>query len=85
MGALPAAVVAPCGRAERAGAHCARGRCAQVAPLGLWLVLQTGTLASLRVELAAKTDEFRQRLKNGEDVNGPLLEEAFAVVREAAW
>ena len=36
-------------------------------------------------ELQAKTDEFRERLKNGEDINGPLLEEAFAVVREAAW
>ena len=36
-------------------------------------------------ELQAKTDSFRQRLKNGEDINGPLLEEVFAVVREAAW
>lgn len=36
-------------------------------------------------ELQAKTDSLRQRLKNGEDINGPLLEEAFAVVREAAW
>lgn len=36
-------------------------------------------------ELAAKTEEFRKRLKNGEDVSGPILEEAFAVVREAAW
>jgi len=36
-------------------------------------------------ELAAKTVEFRERLKKGEDVNGPILEEAFAVVREAAW
>lgn len=36
-------------------------------------------------ELAAKTEEFRTRLKNGEDVNGSILEEAFAVVREAAW
>lgn len=37
--------------------------------------------------LQAKTKEFQQRLQNGnnEDVNGPLLEEAFAVVREAAW
>ena len=31
-------------------------------------------------ELRAKTDEFRKRIKSGkEDVNGPLLEEAFAV------
>ena len=37
-------------------------------------------------ELEAKTKEFRQRLQEqGEDSNGPLLEEAFAVVREAAW
>lgn len=36
-------------------------------------------------ELQAKTEEFRQRLAKGEDINGPLLEEAFAVVREAAW
>ena len=36
-------------------------------------------------ELEAKTAEFKERLKNGEDLNGPLLEEAFAVVREAAW
>ena len=36
-------------------------------------------------ELQAKTELFRQRLQNGEDINGPLLEEAFAVVREAAW
>lgn len=36
-------------------------------------------------ELQAKTIEFRHRLAKGEDINGPLLEEAFAVVREAAW
>jgi preprotein translocase subunit SecA len=36
-------------------------------------------------ELEAKTTEFRERLAKGEDLNGPLLEEAFAVVREAAW
>jgi preprotein translocase subunit SecA len=39
-------------------------------------------------QLQAKTQEFKQRLaaaEGGEDVNGPLLEEAFAVVREAAW
>jgi len=36
-------------------------------------------------ELQAKTQSFQQRLKKGEDINGPLLEEAFAVVREAAW
>jgi len=36
-------------------------------------------------ELMGKTEEFRKRLKGGEDINGPILEEAFAVVREAAW
>lgn len=36
-------------------------------------------------ELLAKSTEFRQRLQKGEDINGPILEEAFAVVREAAW
>jgi preprotein translocase subunit SecA len=36
-------------------------------------------------ELMAKTQEFRQRLSQGEDINGKLLEEAFAVVREASW
>lgn len=36
-------------------------------------------------ELQAKTVEFKERLAKGEDINGPLLEEAFAVVREAAW
>ncbi|GKY98462.1 hypothetical protein MPSEU_000803500 [Mayamaea pseudoterrestris] len=36
-------------------------------------------------ELKAKSTEFRKRLQNGEDLNGPLLEEAFAVVREASW
>ena len=36
-------------------------------------------------ELQAKTKDFQARLAKGEDINGPLLEEAFAVVREAAW
>ena len=36
-------------------------------------------------ELQAKTKEFKERLAKGEDINGSLLEEAFAVVREAAW
>mmetsp|Transcript_26604 Transcript_26604/g.61109 ORF Transcript_26604/g.61109 Transcript_26604/m.61109 type:complete len:986 (+) Transcript_26604:251-3208(+) len=36
-------------------------------------------------ELEAKTREFQKRLADGEDINGSLLEEAFAVVREAAW
>ena len=36
-------------------------------------------------ELAAKTTEFRERLAKGEELNGGILTEAFAVVREAAW
>jgi preprotein translocase subunit SecA len=36
-------------------------------------------------DLQAKTIEFKDRLAKGEDINGPILEEAFAVVREAAW
>lgn len=36
-------------------------------------------------EMVAKTEEFRTRLAKGEDINGKILEEAFAVVREAAW
>ena len=35
-------------------------------------------------ELAAKTVEFKERIKNGEELDD-LLPEAFAVVREAAW
>ncbi|MEX1162336.1 MAG: preprotein translocase subunit SecA [Nitriliruptor sp.] len=35
-------------------------------------------------ELRAKTDEFRQRLEDGADLDD-LTVEAFAVVREAAW
>lgn len=35
-------------------------------------------------ELKAKTDEFKKRLADGEDLNDILLE-AFATVREAAW
>jgi hypothetical protein len=37
-------------------------------------------------ELEQKTVEFKNRIQQkGESINGPLLEEAFAVVREAAW
>lgn len=36
-------------------------------------------------DMVAKTAEFRDRLAKGESMDGPLLEEAFAVVREAAW
>lgn len=36
-------------------------------------------------ELQAKTKEFQQRLAEGQDLNDDILEEAFALVREAAW
>ena len=39
-------------------------------------------------ELQAKTQDFKTRLSSTgkkEDINGPILEEMFAVVREAAW
>lgn len=36
-------------------------------------------------DLQAKTQEFKDRLAKGEDINGPILEEAFSVVREASW
>ena len=35
-------------------------------------------------QLRAKTDEFKQRLQNGEDLDS-ILPEAFATVREASW
>ena len=35
-------------------------------------------------ELRGKTDEFKDRLANGEDLDD-ILPEAFAVAREAAW
>lgn len=35
--------------------------------------------------ILTKTSEFRARIVDGESIDGPLLEEAFAVVREAAW
>jgi len=36
-------------------------------------------------ELEAKTAEFRERLAKSEDIQGKIVEEAFAVVREASW
>src|SRR5437899_477847 len=44
--------------------------------------LETAIQRLSDAELRAKTDEFRQRLANGETLED-LLEEAFAVVREA--
>ena len=35
-------------------------------------------------ELRSKTDEFKERIKNGEDLDS-ILPEAFAVMREASW
>ena len=47
--------------------------------IGSWL-LQESIEKLTDDELRAKSDEFRKRIKSGnEDVNGPLLEEAFAV------
>ncbi|KAG1663910.1 hypothetical protein FOA52_002673 [Chlamydomonas sp. UWO 241] len=45
---------------------------------------EAGMIALSDEQLAAKTDEFRDRLDAGESEEG-LLEEAFAVVREASW
>ena len=36
-------------------------------------------------DMLARTSEFHARLAGGEDIDGPMLEEAFAVVREVAW
>ena len=37
-------------------------------------------------ELQQKTIEFQKRIQiDKEDINGPIVEEVFAVVREAAW
>lgn len=46
--------------------------------------LEAGIKALTDDELRAKTDEFKQRLENGESLDN-LLPEAFAVVREASW
>ncbi|MGD8789046.1 MAG: preprotein translocase subunit SecA, partial [Burkholderiales bacterium] len=45
--------------------------------------LEPSTEALSDAELSAKTDEFRQRLRDGESLDS-LLPEAFAVVREAS-
>ncbi|MGL4873998.1 MAG: preprotein translocase subunit SecA, partial [Clostridium sp.] len=46
--------------------------------------LESTTEALSDDELKAKTDEFKERLKNGETLDD-ILVEAFAVVREASW
>ncbi len=46
--------------------------------------LEPGFAALSDGELRAKTDEFKERLSQGEDLDD-LLPEAFAAVREAAW
>ena len=46
--------------------------------------LEPGMQALSDEELKAKTAEFKQRYKDGEDLDD-LLPEAFAAVREAAW
>ncbi|KXB50704.1 preprotein translocase subunit SecA [Corynebacterium sp. MC-04] len=48
------------------------------------IALEDDYAALSDAELAAKTDEFKQRLKDGETVNDLLLE-AFATAREASW
>ena len=48
------------------------------------IALEDDYAALSNAELAAKTDEFKQRLKDGETVNDLLLE-AFATAREASW
>ena len=46
--------------------------------------LSDKTAALTDEQLRAKTDEFKQRLQNGESLDD-LLPEAFAVAREASW
>ena len=46
--------------------------------------LSDETEALTDAELRAKTDEFKERLADGDSLDG-LLPEAFAVAREAAW
>ena len=48
------------------------------------IALEDDYAALSDAELAGKTDEFKQRLKDGETVNDLLLE-AFATAREASW
>ena len=48
------------------------------------IALEDDYAALSDAELAAKTDEFKQRLKDSETVNDLLLE-AFATAREASW
>ena len=48
------------------------------------LDLETETAALSDEKLRAKTYEFKERLKNGETLDG-ILPEAFAVCREASW
>ena len=48
------------------------------------LSLESEYAALSEEDLKAKTDEFKQRLSQGETLDG-LLPEAFAAIREAAW
>ncbi len=48
------------------------------------IALESEYAALTDAELKAKTQEFKDRLGNGEEMNDILLE-AFATVREAAW
>ena len=57
---------------------------AYVAPLGLWLVLQTGTLASLRIEPATKTLVATVAVATASTVRVQLSAPALATGRRAA-
>ena len=48
------------------------------------MALEEETQKLTDAQLRAKTDEFKERIKNGEDLDS-LLPEAFAVMREASW
>ena len=66
----------------RVGEGCAVKRLKNIADRVI--ALEDDYAALSDAELAAKTDEFKQRLKDGETVNDLLLE-AFATAREASW
>ena len=48
------------------------------------MALEEETAKLSDAELRGKTDEFKERIKNGEDLDS-ILPEAFAVMREASW
>ena len=57
----------------------------RILPLADKVMALDAEMAALTDEqLKAKTQEFKERLKNGETLDD-ILAEAYAVVREAAW